>query len=121
MRGARTGERNGKTHFNSRDKPWGKGVYEAAENLSTESDSEEFNILYIENGFPRWHSGRESTCQCRRLGFHPWVRKIPKRQPTPVFLPGESHGRRSLVGYSPQVAKSWTRLSTHTHTHVYIK
>ena len=33
-----------------------------------------------------------------------WVRKIPWRrewQPTPVFLPGESHGQRSLVGYSP--------------------
>ena len=81
MRGARTGKRNGKTHFNSRDKPWGKGVYEAAENLSTESDSEKFKILYIENGFPRWHSGEESPCQCRRLGLHPWVRKIPKRQP----------------------------------------
>ena len=37
-------------------------------------------------------------------GFDPWVRKIPWRrkwQPTPVFLPGKSHGRRSLVGYSP--------------------
>ena len=36
--------------------------------------------------------------------FDPWVGKIPcKRawQPTPVFLPGESHGQRSLVGYSP--------------------
>ena len=33
-----------------------------------------------------------------------WVGKIPWRrkwQPTPVFLPGESHGRRSLVGYRP--------------------
>ena len=36
--------------------------------------------------------------------------------PTPVFLPGESHGRRSLVGYSPQVAKSRTRLSDFTFT-----
>ena len=36
--------------------------------------------------------------------FDTWVRKIPRRrkwQPTPVFLPGESHGQRSLVGYSP--------------------
>ena len=36
--------------------------------------------------------------------FNPWVRKIPWRrkwQPTPVFLPGDSHGWRSLVGYSP--------------------
>ena len=37
-------------------------------------------------------------------GFNPWVGKIPwrrKSQPTPVFLPGKSHGRSSLVGYSP--------------------
>ena len=37
-------------------------------------------------------------------GFNPWVGKIPWRrawQPTPEFLPGESHGQRSLVGYSP--------------------
>ena len=36
--------------------------------------------------------------------MNPWVGKIPWRrkwQPTPVFLPGESHGQRSLVGYSP--------------------
>ena len=34
----------------------------------------------------------------------PWVRKIPWRresQPTPIFLPGKSHGQRSLVSYSP--------------------
>ena len=39
-----------------------------------------------------------------RLSCDPWVRKIPwrrTRQPTPVFLPGESHGGRSLVGFSP--------------------
>ena len=36
--------------------------------------------------------------------FDPWVGKIPWRrawQPTPVFLFGESHGQRSLVGYCP--------------------
>ena len=41
----------------------------------------------------------------RRRGFNPWVRKIPWRrkwQPTPVFLPGESHGQRSLAGSGPQ-------------------
>ena len=55
--------------------------------------------------------------QCGRPGFDPWVRKIPWRrkcQPTPVFLPGESHGQRSLVGYSPRVANSQTRLSDFT-------
>ena len=44
----------------------------------------------------------------------PWVGKIPWRrkwQSTPVFLPGESHGQRSLMGYSPWGCKSWTRLS----------
>ena len=51
--------------------------------------------------------GKGPTCQCRRHkrhGFDPWVRKIPWRrawQPIPVFLPGESHGQRCLVGYSP--------------------
>ena len=47
---------------------------------------------------------KESTCPCRRHGFDPWVEKIPWRrewQPTPVFLPGESHGQRRLEGYSP--------------------
>ena len=40
----------------------------------------------------------------KRCSFDPWVGKIPWRrkwQPTPVFLPGESHVQRSLVGYSP--------------------
>ena len=41
--------------------------------------------------------------QCRRSWFNPWVGKIPWRrkwQPTPVFLPGKSHGQRNLLGYS---------------------
>ena len=45
-----------------------------------------------------------STCQCKKHRVDPWVGKIPwrrKLQPTPVFLPGEFHGQRSLVGYSP--------------------
>ena len=51
-----------------------------------------------------WLSGKGPTCQCRRLGFDPWVGKSSCRrawQPTPVFLSGESHGQRSLAGYSP--------------------
>ena len=52
-------------------------------------------------------SDKEPACQHRRpkrSGFNSWVGKIPWRraqQPTPVFLPGESHGQRSLTGYSP--------------------
>ena len=41
---------------------------------------------------------------CRKPGFDPWVGKFPWRRewlPPPVFLPGESYGERSLVGYSP--------------------
>ena len=51
---------------------------------------------------------RESTCQCRRPRFDSWVGKVPWRRewlPTPVFLPGESHGERSLAGYSPRWLK----------------
>ena len=54
-------------------------------------------------GLPRWLSGKESTCRCRRHRFNPWVRKISWRrkwQPTPVFLPGKSQGQRSLADYS---------------------
>ena len=53
-----------------------------------------------------------NTGRCKRYGFHPWVGKIPwrrTRQPTPVFLPGESHGQRSLAGYN-SVAQSITQL-----------
>ena len=48
--------------------------------------------------------GKEYTCNAGDPGFDPWVGKTPWRrkwQPTPVLLPGEFHGRRSLVGYSP--------------------
>jgi len=48
--------------------------------------------------------GKESTCQCRRHRFNPWVGKIPCRrkwQFTPVFLPRESHEQKSLAGYGP--------------------
>ena len=50
--------------------------------------------------------------QCRRREFDPWARKITWRrkwQPTPVFLPGNSHRQRSRVGYSP-----WGRKGSNT-------
>ena len=62
----------------------------------------------VNGELPWWLSGKESACQCRRYKrcrFDPWVRKIPRRrarQPTVVFLLGESHGQRSLMGYSPK-------------------
>ena len=61
--------------------------------------------------------------QCRKPRFDHWVGKIPWRRewlPTPVFLPGEFHRQKSLVGYSPWGCKVWdtTERLTHTHTHV---
>ena len=73
--------------------------------------------------FPGSTSGKEPACQCRRLKrswFDPWVRKIPWRkgwQPTPVFLPGKSHGQRGLaccdswgcrVGHDWATELNWT-------------
>ena len=60
------------------------------------------------------HSGQDPACWRKSCRFDAWVRKIlwnSKWQPTPVFLPENFHGQRSLAGYSPQAAKSWTRLS----------
>ena len=59
------------------------------------------------SGSPGGAVGKESARQRRRRkrhSFGPWVGKLPWRkkwQCTPVFLPGKSHGQRSLVGYSP--------------------
>ena len=52
--------------------------------------------------FPGSSGCKESICNAEGLGSIPWPGKIPWRrewQPTPVFLPGELHGQRSLVGY----------------------
>ena len=68
-------------------------------------------------GSPVGTSSKERIYQyrrCKRRGFDPWVRKIlwkRKWKASAVFLPGESHGQRSLAGYSPRVPKSQTRLS----------
>ena len=70
-------------------------------------------------GFPGGSSSKEHACQCRRPkrhGFDPCLRKIPWRwkwQSTPVFLPGESHGQKSLVGYRGY--KESDMAEPHTH------
>ena len=66
--------------------------------------------MVIENkGLPSLLSGKESTCQCRRYRFDPQVGKVSwsrkKWQPSPIFLPRESHGQRTLVSYSPRGCK----------------
>ena len=68
-----------------------------------------------------WLRGESVCLQGGRPGFNPWVGKIPWRrkwQPTPVFLPEESQGRRSLVGYSPwghKESDTTERLYFHFH------
>ena len=54
-------------------------------------------------GFPRGSVVKNPLAR-QRHRFDPWVRKIPWRrkwQPTSVFLPGKSHGQKSLAGYCP--------------------
>ena len=56
-----------------------------------------FSASRSPSGFPSCLGGKESTCQSRRHGFSPWVRKSTWRRkwlPTLVFLPGRSHGQR---------------------------
>ena len=71
------------------------------------SVSKRFSVIWIPVIMVWWCQCKEPACQCRRCKRHkfdPWLGKIPWRrewQPTPVILPGESHGQRSLVGYSP--------------------
>ena len=58
----------------------------------------------IPAGPPCWLRRKRIHLRCRRPRFDPWVRRIPWRRvwlPTPVFLPGESHGQRSLGSHRP--------------------
>ena len=75
-------------------------------------------------GFPGGASGKEHTCQCKRCkrhGFDTWAGKIPWRraqQPTPIFLPGESHGQETArlqsIGLQ-RIRRGLKQLSMHTY------
>ena len=85
-------------------------------NTSKHSRNSSSSFLQILNHYPGFPGGSvvKNLPSCRRHGFNPQFGKIPWRrkcQPTPVFLPGKSHGPRSLVGYSPRSRKSQTQLS----------
>ena len=73
------------------------------------------HALVLPIGFPRCLSDKQFTCQCRRSRFDPcrfyWRKKW---QSTPVFLPGESHGQKSLVGCSPWGRKE-SDMTEHAH------
>ena len=90
-----------------------------AELHSDEATTYKCGHLWSSWGCPGGAGGKESTCQCRRHRFDPWIGKMPwsrKWQSTPGFLPGKFQGQRSLVGYSSWGRKSWTQQSTHMHT-----
>ena len=64
-----------------------------------------------------WLSGKEPSCQHRRCGFNPWILKIcwrRNRQLMLLFLPGKSHGHRSLAGCSPWGCKELD-MTKHPH------
>ena len=110
--GRSPGEGNGNPlQYSSLENPMDRGAWRATVHgvakIQTRLSDFHFISLHLVSGFPRGANGKEPTCQYRRhkkYEFDPRVRKLPWRrawQPTPVSLPGESHGQRSLVGYSP--------------------
>ena len=52
-------------------------------------------------GNPGSSNCKGCACNAGDLGLVPGLGRSPEEQPTPLFLPGELHGQRSLVGYSP--------------------
>ena len=83
--------------------------------------SRKFYLYWALWGFPGGSdSKKKSTCIAGRPGFDSWVKKIPwnrKWQPTPVFLPAESCGQRSVAGYSPPGHKELDTTEGRTHIH----
>ena len=89
-------------HYQSPASPWTSSQVSC---LQGEGRRRHFTLS---KAIPSQLSWQKICLQCRRPGFDSWARKIPWRrewQPIPVFLPGESHGQRSLVGCGPQGRK----------------
>ena len=77
-------------------------------------------------GFPGGSDGKESACNATDTGSIPGSGRSPGKRawlPTPVFLPGESHGQRSLMGYSPWGHKEsdTTERLTLSQFHIYME
>ena len=88
--------------------------------------TEQRDSLILPTGLPSGASGKEPICRCRRLkgtrvlslvGKIPWNRK---RQPTPIYLPGEAHGQRSLEGYRPEGCRASTLLKWLSMQHLWM-
>ena len=111
----------------------GKPVQREREREPTQTEKTELWLPKGTKGFPGGDSGKESACQCRRckrLGFDPWIGKIPWRRkdenPLQYSCLKNSMDKRSLVGYSPwgrrvrhDRASACTHAHTHTHTHTH--
>ena len=85
-----------------------------------------FTIYYIYSDYMYRNEDFSQLYKLYKIYYvlYPWVGKIAWRRgwhPTPVFLSGESHGQRSLAGYSPCGHKELdtTEWLTHTHSHIY--
>ena len=82
-------------------------------------------ILSICMGLPQWLSGKESACNAGDPGSIPGLGRSPGEGNgyplTPVFLPGQSHGPRSLVGYGPCGCKEsdTTEVTENALTYIY--
>ena len=91
--------------------------------MSIDRGMDKEDVVYTYS-LPRWHNRKASACQCKRHkrpSFYPWVRKMPwwrKWQPEAVFLPGKSHGQRSLANYNPWGHKE-LNITEHAHTHTH--
>ena len=85
-----------------------KGAWQATVHGVSETDMTELLSLThssLEEGFPGGSAVKNLPAMQKLQETNPWVWKVPWRrawQPTPVFLPGESHGQRSMEGY-----RSW--------------
>ena len=100
--GRSLGEGNGNPfQYSCLENPMGRGAWQAIVCGVTKIDMTEWLSTHSTGAFyglPRWHSGKEFICQCRRhrrRGFAPWGGKMPCRrkwQPTLIFLLGKSHG-----------------------------
>ena len=101
----------------------GRTEVERTSNRGSFTVPQDYHHVLWNEGFPGGARGKESTCQCRRQemqvrflgGKIPWRRT---QQPTPVFLPGKSHGQRALAAIVHRVTKSQVQLkglSTDAH------
>ena len=109
---------------------WSKSESEVMQSCLTLSDPMDYSLPgssvcgIFQARVPEWVAIAFSTEGIENLLIQ--NRRRRKWQPTPVFLPGESHGQRSLVGYSTWGCKEsdmneWlTQTHTHTHTHTFL-